>query len=104
MTSFIAAGIASSDAAITMMNRRRRMVGLQHNDLKITRRVGGNKIEIVGEWEQRCELFALRAYLNGELVSTTSSDNLTDDAIALLDDVATEIEPPDDETPEEGTP
>ncbi|HEV2545922.1 MAG TPA: hypothetical protein VGU20_01155 [Stellaceae bacterium] len=72
-----------------------------HNDLKITRRVAGNTIEVIGEWEHRCELFALRAYLNGELISTTSSDNLTADAIGLLDEVATEIEPPGDEPDEE---
>ena len=79
------------------------MSALQHNDLKITRRIAGNKIEVIGEWEQRCELFALRAYVNGELVSTTSSENLMGDAIALLDEVATEIEPPGDEPDEEGT-
>jgi hypothetical protein len=80
------------------------MAGLQHDDLKITRRVAGNKIEVIGEWERGCEWLAMRAYLNGELIRTTNGDNLTADAIALLDDVVTEIEPPNDETPEEGTP
>jgi hypothetical protein len=72
-----------------------------HNDFRLIRRIAGYKIEVIGEWEHRCELFALRAYLNGELVSTTSSENLMSDAIALLDEVATEIEPPGDEPDEE---
>ena len=46
------------------------------NDLKITRRVGGHVIEVIGEWQLSGETFALRAYLDGELISTTNTDDL----------------------------
>jgi hypothetical protein len=61
------------------------------NDLKITRRVGGHVIEVIGEWQLSGETFALRAYLDGELISTTNTDDLMTDAIALLGTIAAEI-------------
>lgn len=63
-----------------------------HDYLRIVRRVGRYTIEIVAEWNLGTQMFAMRGYLDGRLVRSTSSDNLMSDAVTMLDEVAIEIE------------